>query len=68
MLAVSDLRALPKTHAVLLATGRSAGLVELQPWYRGPDAAAITARAATAFAQLRDTAADTHRSTRGVQP
>ena len=60
VLAVSDLRALPKTHAVLLTTGRPAGLVELRPWYREPDAATLTARAATALTQLRDAAADAH--------
>ncbi len=60
VLAVSDLRALPKTHAVLLTTGRPAGLVELRPWYREPDASTLTARAATALTQLRHAAADAH--------
>ena len=72
VLAVSDLRALPKTHAVLLTTGRPAGLVELRPWYREPDAATLTARAATALTQLRDAAADAHaphdRTARGAPP
>ena len=45
VLPVSTLRALPRTHAVLLATGRRAGLGELQPWYRERDAADITAYA-----------------------
>ncbi len=44
ILAVSDLRALSKTRAVLLSTGRPAGLIDLCPWYREPDAAAITRR------------------------
>ena len=34
VLPASTLRALPRTHAVLLATGRRAGLGELLPWYR----------------------------------
>ena len=32
-------RALPKAQAVLLSTGRPAGLLDLCPWYREPDAA-----------------------------
>ena len=68
ILAVSDLRALPKTRAVLLSTGRPAGLIDLCPWYREPDAAAITRRYAAALAALRDTAAATHLTTRGDHP
>ena len=34
---------------MLLATGRRAGLGELQPWYREPDATDITTYAATAL-------------------
>ena len=56
VLPVSTLRALPRTHAVLLATGRRAGLGELQPWYREPDAADITSYSATALAELRHAA------------
>jgi type IV secretion system protein VirD4 len=59
VLAVSDLRALPKTQAVLLSTGRPAGLIDLCPWYREPDAADITRRSAAALTTLRDTAAST---------
>ena len=44
----------PADRAVLLATGRRAGLGELQPWYRERDAADITAYAATALAELRE--------------
>lgn len=67
ILPADRLRALPKTHAVLLATGRPAGLGELQPWYREPDAAPIHAYAATALAELRDAAAvhSTHTFSRG---
>ena len=68
ILAVSDLRALRKTHAVLLTTGRPAGLVDLCPWYREPDAADITRRSAAALAALRDAAASTHLTTRGEHP
>ena len=59
VLPASTLRALPKTHAVLLATGRRAGLGELLPWYREPDhttgltAADITTSAAAALDELR---------------
>lgn len=58
VLPVSALRALPRTQAVLLATGRRAGLGELQPWYRERDAADITSYSATALAELRTAAAD----------
>ena len=68
VLAVSDLRALPKTRAVLLSTGRPAGLIDLCPWYREPDAAAITRRYTAALSALRDTAASTHLTTRGDHP
>ena len=53
VLPASTLRALPRTHAVLLATGRRAGLGELLPWYREDHAAAIEHDATTALAQLR---------------
>src|SRR5689334_14291424 len=68
VLAVSDLRALPKAQAVLLSTGRPAGLIDLCPWYREPDAADITRRSAAALTTLRDTAAATHLTTRGERP
>ncbi|TQM11161.1 type IV secretory system conjugative DNA transfer family protein [Pseudonocardia kunmingensis] len=56
ILPASELRALPKTHAVLLATGRPAGLGELLPWYREQDATDINAYAATALRELRTAA------------
>jgi TraM recognition site of TraD and TraG/Type IV secretory system Conjugative DNA transfer len=68
VLAVSDLRALSKAQAVLLSTGRPAGLIDLCPWYREPDAADITRRSAAALTALRDTAASTHLTTRGERP
>jgi type IV secretion system protein VirD4 len=69
ILPADRLRALPKTHAVLLATGRPAGLGELQPWYREPDAAPITTYATAALAELRDAAADAlHTADEGDRP
>lgn len=58
VLPVSILRALPRTRAVLLTTGRRAGLGDLQPWYRERDTADITSYYATALAELRTAAAD----------
>lgn len=58
VLPASTLRALPKTQAVLLATGRRAGLGELRPWYREDHATDITAYAAAALDQLRGAALD----------
>jgi type IV secretory pathway TraG/TraD family ATPase VirD4 len=43
ILAVEDLRQLPKGQALLLATGCRPALVALRPWYDGPQAAAIRA-------------------------
>ena len=56
ILPASELRALPKTQAVLLATGRPAGLGELLPWYREQDATDINAYAATTLRELRTAA------------
>jgi type IV secretion system protein VirD4 len=53
VLPVSVLRALPRSQAVLLATGRRAGLGELQPWYHEHDAANILTYSAAALAELR---------------
>jgi type IV secretory pathway TraG/TraD family ATPase VirD4 len=50
------LRAMSKDHAVLLATGRRAGLGRLQPWYRERDATDISAYADAALAELRTAA------------
>jgi type IV secretory pathway TraG/TraD family ATPase VirD4 len=47
-----ELRQLPKGTAVLFATGARAALVELQPWYRGPRAAELTAASDAALAAL----------------
>jgi type IV secretory pathway TraG/TraD family ATPase VirD4 len=41
ILGPEDIRALPRGTALLLATGARAALIQLQPWYDGPDAATI---------------------------
>src|SRR6266566_4041405 len=57
----ADIRALPPGAALLLATGARPALLNLRPWYRGPDAARISGaiqRAENAMrraAQRRDT-------------
>jgi type IV secretory pathway TraG/TraD family ATPase VirD4 len=43
ILGPEDIRALPRDHALLLATGARAALLRLTPWFDGPDAAAVTA-------------------------
>ena len=53
VLPASALRALPRDHAVLLATGRRAGLGQLHPWYRERDHTDISNYADTALAELR---------------
>ncbi|WP_219414179.1 type IV secretory system conjugative DNA transfer family protein [Pseudonocardia nigra] len=58
ILPASALRAMPKTQAVLLSTGRPAGLGELRPWYRERAAIDIDAYAATALQELRAAAVD----------
>ena len=53
------LRALTRDHAVLLASGRRAGLGDLHPWYRERDHHTdITTYADTALAELRGAALD----------
>ena len=53
ILAVEDLRQLPKGHALLLATGCRPALVSLRPWYDGPQAAEIRAAYDETLAALR---------------
>ncbi|MGQ0632486.1 MAG: type IV secretory system conjugative DNA transfer family protein [Sporichthyaceae bacterium] len=43
ILTVSELRELPPGRAVMFASGTPAALLEPQPWFHGPDAAAIQA-------------------------
>ncbi len=59
-----DVRNLPKGCAILLATGHRPAMLQLQPWYRGPQKTAVTAalkavaaQAAADLAAARATAA-----------
>ncbi|GAA3238110.1 hypothetical protein GCM10017691_37870 [Pseudonocardia petroleophila] len=52
ILPASVLRALPRDQAVLLATGRKAGLGRLHPWYRERDNTDISSYADTALEEL----------------
>ena len=52
------LRALTRDHAVLLASGRRAGLGDLHPWYRERDHTDITTYADTALTELQTAALD----------
>ena len=49
----ADVRALPPGTALLFATGSRAALVQLCPWYRGPDAERIAAATARAEALIQ---------------
>ena len=57
------IRALPPGTALLLATGIRPALIQLQPWYHGPDAAAIGAAQQTALDQVRAQAIEAGRGT-----
>lgn len=54
----SALRALPKTRAVLLSSGRHTGLGELRPWYWERDNAEIETYLSTALTELRAAATE----------
>ncbi len=56
ILPASELRALTREHAVLLSSGRKAGLGRLHPWYREHDHTDISTYADTALAELRTAA------------
>jgi type IV secretory pathway TraG/TraD family ATPase VirD4 len=56
ILAASDVAALPKTQAVLIAAGRRPGLITLLPWYAERDADTISEYAAEAADQVRQAA------------
>lgn len=56
VMTIADVGALDKGHAILLSTGRRPVLLELMPWYRESDAEAISAHAAEATAQVRQSA------------
>lgn len=61
ILPAAAVRALPKTHAVLLATGIRPAMIRLLPWYTGPRKTVIAAAEKQAAAELR------HRAT-SAQP
>ncbi|MCY7287137.1 MAG: hypothetical protein LH624_02530, partial [Cryobacterium sp.] len=50
---VAALRAITRDHAVLLSSGRRAGLGRLHPWYRERDHTDIDTYADAALAELR---------------
>ncbi len=52
----ADIRALPPGTALLLATGARPALIQLRPWYTGPNAARITAASQVAEDAMRDAA------------
>jgi type IV secretory pathway TraG/TraD family ATPase VirD4 len=54
----ADVRALPPGTALLFATGARAALIQLCPWYQGPDAARIAAATARAEESIRRAATD----------
>lgn len=56
ILTAADIAALPKTNAVLLATGVRPTLIDLRPWYREDDADEITAYANRAEQEVRTAA------------
>ena len=58
ILPAAALRALPRDQAILLATGRRAGLGRLRPWYRERDSADISEYSTTALTELRAAAAE----------
>jgi type IV secretory pathway TraG/TraD family ATPase VirD4 len=57
IMTAADIAALPKTHAVLIASGRRPALLDLLPWYTEPDAATLAGHAAAATEQVRHAAA-----------
>ncbi|WP_223198866.1 type IV secretory system conjugative DNA transfer family protein [Solihabitans fulvus] len=52
----ADIAALPKTHALLLTSGRRPGMLRLAPWYSERDAADITARYQQATSEIQQAA------------
>jgi type IV secretory pathway TraG/TraD family ATPase VirD4 len=52
VLAPSAVRALPRGHALLIATGAKVAMVELQPWFNGPRHAEIVAANSKAIASI----------------
>jgi type IV secretory pathway TraG/TraD family ATPase VirD4 len=58
ILEAADIRAIRRGTALLLATGTRPALIELRPWYLGPDAPRITAARDRAEAAIQRAAAD----------
>ncbi|MBP2371388.1 type IV secretory system conjugative DNA transfer family protein [Pseudonocardia parietis] len=56
VMTIADVGSLDKRHAILLSAGRRPVLLELMPWYRENDAEKISAHAAEATAQVRQSA------------
>ena len=54
----ADIRALPPGTALLLATGARPALIQLRPWYTGPDADRITAAVRRAQDAMQQAARD----------
>jgi type IV secretory pathway TraG/TraD family ATPase VirD4 len=52
VLAPSAVRALPRGHALLIATGAKVAMVELQPWFKGPRSAEIASANAAAISAI----------------
>jgi type IV secretory pathway TraG/TraD family ATPase VirD4 len=65
VLPADRIRALPKGTALLLATGVRPALIRLRPWYKEPDAGAISAAAKAETAAITERAA---RRWSGAQP
>ena len=52
ILEAAQVRALPKGQAILLSSGARAGLIDLCPWFEGPDADRIKAASRRAILEL----------------
>ena len=52
IITAAEIRSMPKTQAILLATGMKAAMVRLPRWFEAPEAGRISAELATATAEL----------------
>lgn len=52
IITAADIRSMPKTQAILLATGMKAAMVRLPRWFETPEATRISAALASATAEL----------------
>ena len=62
ILDAAQIRALPKGSALLLATGIKPALLDLLPWYDGPDATRLTREVGRATDRITRHARDTHQA------